>query len=315
MKRLSILLLMGFASACLARTGNENGGGGASVVCRNADKSIISAETLDLYEGRNIYGLNIAEPGGDIPSIIEELKMRLRNSLEQPEIHLFPLIDRVQSILKFTGQDAVLTPIDDVLPIALPANCAIEQLANYVDDDLLVVQKTIWDALSNAQRAALILHEAIYRLERYSGAKSSRRTRRIVASIFSDSKFESVTAELPAGAKLCTAHNGNKTTYRFYYYPSHKNMTGLQFTLFKGHSVFSRKISTIPITLPWSKYYQNNNPCDFDKFCNFSGGDTLSNFEGHDFVTIGRQWNSDSDYSLWFYILDENGLNYIDCRI
>lgn len=79
--------------------------------------------------------------------------------------------------------------------------------------------------------------------------------------------------------------------------------------------VFSRKTSIIPISIPLWEHYRDNNNCGYVKLCNITGGDTHSNFEGNDFVTIGRKWESDGDNSVRFYIQDDHGLNYLDCHM
>src|SRR4051812_27498074 len=55
------LLALLFCSAVLASGGGMEGGGGTSVICRNSNGSIRTAEILDLYEGRVIYQLPYQE--------------------------------------------------------------------------------------------------------------------------------------------------------------------------------------------------------------------------------------------------------------
>ena len=56
-----IVLAMVSVATQTVWAGNEKGSGGKTVVCRNADGSIHSAEILDLYEGRTAYQLNYSE--------------------------------------------------------------------------------------------------------------------------------------------------------------------------------------------------------------------------------------------------------------
>lgn len=313
MRFLVASVILGLGSLA-AHAGNENGGGGGAVVCRNPDHSIMSVETLDIYEAKNMYGLYVPEQAGSVKEIVANIKVKLRDSLAQPEIHLYPLIERVQSIMRFTQNGAKLEPVDDAAAIVLPKDCKIEQLANYVDDNLLVVQHELWERLSNTQKAALILHEAIYRLERYEGATTSRRTRRIVASLFSNLQLESVESGLPLNRKRCSATKDNKLSYSFYYYPTSNNMTKLQFTHFEGSTVYSLKTAVIPFALPWWDSYIETAPCGSEKRCNFSGGDTRSVFEGNGFIVVGRElaW----DNSVRFYFKDSKGeLNYLSCNM
>ncbi|MCB0413032.1 MAG: hypothetical protein KDD50_01780 [Bdellovibrionales bacterium] len=307
------VLVIGFCRNVMA--GNENGGGGSSVVCRGQNNNILSAETLDLYEGKNVYGLIIDERQGSVQEIIESIKQKLKDTMEQPEIHLFPLISRVQSIFRLTGEGVILKPVDDVSEIGFPADCKIEQLAHYVDDDLLVVQREIWGALSNTQKASLIIHEAIYRHERYYGATNSRRARKIVSRVFSDSEFENVMSRLPQNLKFCSAYLGDKMSYRFFYYPVNGDMTQLQFLNFKGFTVYSRKTAVIPIFHYWENDESSQELCGSDKYCNYTSGTTYSKFEGNDSVILGRELDIEEGGAVKFYMLDNNGRNYLDCQI
>ena len=55
------VLLLASSVSSSSFAGGMEGGGGKSVVCRNTDGTIRSAEVLDLYEGRTVYGLPYQE--------------------------------------------------------------------------------------------------------------------------------------------------------------------------------------------------------------------------------------------------------------
>lgn len=298
----------------LAFAGAVSGGGAKSIVCRDAQGKINSAETLDLYEAKNIYGLQLKAFTGSLDQVISSLQMDLKNTMSQPEIHLFPLFNQVRKIMKLIPPTVVLKPVDDAAEVVLSSGCNLEQLAHYVDDDLLLVSEEIWNALSLIDKAALIAHEAIYRMERQGGAVNSRRTRKIVGHLFSGFPFEQVRSGLPAHKKLCMATQGDKVTFQFAYFPSSSgNMTILQFFWYEGKAVFSKKTVIVPIKLPWIQ----NIPAicdDQGNSCNFSGGEIDSNFEGSGFLTLGiEQHVSPEIVETKLYFLTDTGKHYLHC--
>lgn len=315
MKTLLFVFIASFGLSSYA--GVINGGGDKGVVCRNLDGSIASAETLDLFEAKNLYGLVPWQFIGTVDGVLDSMRTRLQSTMDQPEIHLFPLMNRVRNILRLVPPTVILKPVDDAAEVALPTGCTLEQLANYVDDDLLLVSQEIWDHLSLADKAALHLHEAIYRLERSQGAQNSRRTRKIVGHLLSGFPFVQVKTDLAQDAKICSAVDGDRVLYQFAYSSSPampKNQTKLQFFVFEGRSVYSKKTAILPIELPWLAQL-NYFDCTYSDSCNIAGGDATSNFENSGFVTLGVERTVRPDMvQLKFYFLSPNGKSYLQCN-
>ncbi len=314
----SNLFLMTIIFMCFqadAFAGGVDGGGGKSVVCRDANAKITSAETLDLYEAKHVYGLKPKTFTGTLDQAVTAIEADLQMTMDQPEIHLFPLFRRVRKIMKFVSPSVVLKPVDDAAEAILPSECQLEQLAHYIDDDLLLVSEEIWNALSLTDKAALITHEAIYRMHRTNGATDSRRSRKVVGHLLSGFQFEPVRSGLPSSAKLCVAKQGDKVTFMFAYYPaSSETMTKLQFLSFEGQPVFSKKTAIVPLKLPWIQKVTAN--CtDASNGCNIAGGDTASSFEGAGFLTVGiEQKTSAPTPKSKFYLLTNSGRHYLSCH-
>jgi hypothetical protein len=174
--------------------GEMSGGGGLAVVCRGFFGGIKTIETLDLFEAREIYKLKTKPVDQNLEVAISNLKKQLTFTMEQPEFHLIPKIDGVQKIMKYIDKNIALEPTNDGAILGLPKGCKIEQLATYVDNELLIVNKKYWNKLDTKNQLALILHEAVYKLDRYDDAKDSRRTRKLVGHILSDKTLKSVTS-------------------------------------------------------------------------------------------------------------------------
>jgi hypothetical protein len=244
----NIVLSVGAAHA---HTGPGSDGGGKAVVCRNKGK-IASAEILDLFEARNLYNLKAMPevPSVTVDGIVSAAKKKLEHSVDQPEIELFPEIDKIPSLMHLVKPQAILNAVDDAGPVATPdklkKNCKLEQLANYTSENDLFVNEEIWKELDNRNKAALILHEGIYKFERTYGAKDSRRSRKVVAYAMSTTDFEDVHAGIPEDAQLCVSD-----TDRFYLWPNSAGGTWVQYLVKGGQNVYSRTVALVPISLPW----------------------------------------------------------------
>ncbi|QDK45905.1 hypothetical protein DOM22_12470 [Bdellovibrio sp. ZAP7] len=305
------LLVLSFQSHAKPQ-GGVDGGGGKSVVCRNSKGQITSAQTLDLFEAKNVYNLKLTSFAGTSEEISAKVQGKLKDSIGSGYDYN-PFYVRVNRIMKFVPASAVIKPIDDAAEVVLPKNCQLEQLAHYVDDETLLVSQEIWNHLSNTEKAALISHEAVYRVDRAFGAKDSRRARRIVAHLFSDFAFEEVNGGIPKGAKSCTASLNGRMTYQFNYYPSTdgKN-TVMQFEWFDGKPVFTKKTATFPIALPWLSSLPSR--CNGNPECKVTEGVVASKFEGVGSVQVSRGVFKDGPYNReMFYLEDAVGKHTLNC--
>ncbi len=310
----------------IAQGGSKGGGGGKAVVCRNSAGKISKAEVLDVFEAKNLFGLNPIVFAGNLDYAVKELKSDLMKTMDQPEVHLLPLVEHVRKIFRLVGSNAVLKPVDDAAEVIIPVGCNFEQLANYVDDDLLLVSEEIWNALDITNQAALIMHEAIYRLERYYGATDSRRSRKVVAHLISGFPFIQVRAGVPQNwSGSCMARMDDQMTFNFDYYPNSLGNTVMQFYWFERKPVYSKKTAVVPMTVrefggkwPDVHWPTSNVTCTpipgKTVSCNFSGGDTSSNFEGSGFITLGVELDVVNHIvNEKRYLLTSTGRHYLEC--
>src|SRR3989338_2231592 len=82
----------------LMASGTVDGGGGKAVVCRDQANRIVSAETLDLFEGKNLYGVNVLSLGSTVNEEVAAIQLRLNDTLDQLEVHIIPLLGRVRNL-------------------------------------------------------------------------------------------------------------------------------------------------------------------------------------------------------------------------
>ncbi len=179
------LFLMSTAAA--AGAGGIASGGGAAVVCRDANHQIVHAELLDLYEGKIRYGYSIAysdiEPAKQLLAAVGRLRFSPFHEAVTTES-----VAMVQGRFQFLPPGVVLDAPNDTgngHGVVKPDGCEIDAVGFYEDDGTLRVAQPIYYALSFTDRAAFLVHEAIYRIAR----ESSRHTdsflaRRLTAALF-----------------------------------------------------------------------------------------------------------------------------------
>ena len=179
-------------------SGGMNGGGGRAVVCRK-DGDIETAELLDLYEARVLYGLTIRAARGDAAADWKQTTVDLVNHFQDhwptspndskriqdsidPFVTLISLPNRLNNVL------------DSIEPV-VPEKCAIEQAAYFYGDDRLLVQSEIYDHLDTVNRSALKAHEYVYQKTRSKGATDSRSARRFISYFYSTRGLKDRAAE------------------------------------------------------------------------------------------------------------------------
>lgn len=211
-KNLLLASLLALSFSALAS--GEKGNGGYSVVCRDSEGTILSAEILDIYEGKVLYKRKYPDSSYSVDTLLTVAKHKMKEHTSfaaklEKEIQL------VNSNVIFIPEGNILVPTGDALPVIKRIGCQFEQLANYTDEGELLVSQEIYDHLDNVNKAALILHEAIYSLRRKSrGDETSQNTRRLTAQILAtngdqtiidrlahESMYQPDAKKLPCGLK------------------------------------------------------------------------------------------------------------------
>ena len=187
MKTLFALSFMFFVlmQASLSFAGGSDGGGGKAVVCYFFDRpdKIANVELLDLYEGKILENLKINDDYDREPTEILNAVLDKAHFQEQD---VRSMIASIHLGFHYLGRGVRLKPIGDSNEIFIPANCKIEQIANFQGLSRIFVVKDFWDFLPQSHKAALMLHEALWYIERSAGSYSSSRARRSVARFFSE---------------------------------------------------------------------------------------------------------------------------------
>lgn len=294
-------------------TGGVDGGGGKGIVCRDSSNNIKSAEILDLYEGRTMYGLEIIKSSEPMDAQIDKALEKLSNNLS-----VSAFVSLVKKKMVLLPPDTELVPVDDSFEALFPKDCKAEQLAHYYSDEKVLINGDIWNHLTETDRAALILHEAIYRLNRSVGAKDSRQSRHVVMSLFDpNAKWTNPEENIPTEALTCMSTKGGLLMKVF---KNANDAWTFQFQILGNNLVFNKKIAVL--------YYNYQNVFDFNEAKTFpvsedtdkigmiaTGLTTYSDFEGEDTITIKRQWEPIGDYKTPRYYLGWKSGTFSNLRV
>lgn len=188
MKHLNLLTLLS-AGIIISQLGTAlaadgKGNGGVAVVCRDKSGKITSAEILDLFEGRNQFGLNYSANTNDPDTLVDLAQLKMIGNADFLGQFRKVLSD-VRAGLVFLPRGIGLTPTDDAFPTIQKKDCQFEQLANYKDDDSKIyIDEEIYSQLSKVDQAGLLVHEAIYKIARVNlGDESSVRSRKFTSQV------------------------------------------------------------------------------------------------------------------------------------
>ncbi len=175
MRRFNILFTLFLAPLLGFAGGGQIGNGGYALVCRDSDKKVVEAQTLDLFEGKELWHKTYDTKGLRVFSKLSAFP-GFRDTLKE-------LISDTDKIVKFVSSEFELLPTQDAFPVILKKGCQYEQLANYTDDGDLLVSSEIFDKLSKLDKLAFLIHESVYAIFRQLGATDSRDARRLTAEL------------------------------------------------------------------------------------------------------------------------------------
>lgn len=177
--------------ASAAPHGGSVGNGGDVVSCSNTTNK---TEVFDVYEARALRGwnLNLGDPQLSAEEKVDLAISRINDNLYTPGM---------RKLLASYAQDfwneyalvpaSTLVDIPDTLELSLPVGCILTQTAIQIKnpsifDKRYLINGDIWNTLDNDNKAALILHEVVYRIAIQQGAQNSIGTRLVNSILFSD---------------------------------------------------------------------------------------------------------------------------------
>jgi hypothetical protein len=274
---LGVALLMSELAKAVPAGGGMSDGGGNAVVCRR-DGQITSAQLLDLYEAEMIEGLksqridptlgyrDIAlaaagriDAGGAGENQTSLSTTSVDGKVVSRSVGIFPLVpshkpiqgwvDFISKNMRLLPDGVNLKPLDDSKNIIMPRDCAIEQTALYNDaNEQILVVGEIWNQMDSANKAALLVHEALYKnLRMIWSEATSERTRVAVGRIFAGQVLKSVLAAVPNDVQVCFTDEDTPQN-RFAVYDTRQGAKVYQFLMMDGKAPLTRTAATLMVS-------------------------------------------------------------------
>jgi hypothetical protein len=215
-----------------------------------------SVELLDLFEARALYGLDPSPERNSVDDYLNDVEKKMRGIYEGAWFTASPffLITEARSRMRLLPSGTELVNLDDAEEIALPTGCKTEQLAVYRENALLLINRDLWEALDTRNRAALFVHEGIYRLDRATEAKNSIYARKVTGHLFAEFHFEPIMMGIPKDAQQCVISSKKRPEllvphYNFYLFetPGKRHSVTLQFIGIGGKTPFARTYVETPL--------------------------------------------------------------------
>jgi len=165
--------------------GVSTSGGGIGVLCKVPTAQKL--QLLDFYEAPFKQQELIQSTGtfdGDYSIGLQRLRSLVGDSRPVTQDDIIEIQANFKKNTEFTSKN--LMPTGDAGPTpSLPSNCHYVQIAVYHDfNDKLLVNKELWDQLDSLNQAALLTHEAIYKMQRVAFFADSYQARSLVRELF-----------------------------------------------------------------------------------------------------------------------------------
>ncbi|MDB2447379.1 hypothetical protein N9W79_02005 [bacterium] len=249
--------------------GGIDGGGGNAVVCRDNTQKIYSATLLDIYEWQVLEGI---EPEPFPEQSYESLALSaaykvskgLMDDIDESSGGEGQVVKKLWELFKSKRLiNSKLLPNQDSGHFILPQGCEIEPLARYqVRTDKLYINKEIWEALDETNKAALMVHESLYYFNRLFGEQNSDRVRKAVAKAFSGVEFRYYLEDV-VGKEVEFCHTVDKKgpMLPWISFVTYKNPTGgvtIQYLSLSGNYMISKATSELPESV-WPISERNDN--------------------------------------------------------
>lgn len=257
MKR-SIFALGWLLMSQIGAAGVGSSGGGFAVVCRSESHAITFLQLLDFYEARsNGLVIKTAQPNPyeEYRAVLSEMRLLAGDKREVTMTEATAFLEQFERIAKGV-QPKDMPKVDDIGTMSpVPGGCAVEPLAVYQDDENIVyINRELWELLDSQSRVALMTHEAIYYMYRSAGDTVSENTRRVIGRLFSKLPLRPIRSGLPNEHLSCsgadkTHGNFSDLIFNIYDNPLDSQSSILQFDILFGRSPFSFTAIAVPVRI------------------------------------------------------------------
>ncbi|MES2770042.1 MAG: hypothetical protein V4596_12935 [Bdellovibrionota bacterium] len=194
MKKLLMIAIIGFSINSYADKDRGGGGGFLYPDGRVELLDLVEARTPKNQGGLTEEGLEIPESNNSLEEQLDTALLRLKSYLDrrlQKDFYLNVVsnLDKAKQIMRPIANTVELFFPDDANLKFKPKNTKEVGVALWDTDfsgkETLWIDYNYYNKMNNTHKAALLLHEALYKTFREFGDNSSKRSRRIVGYLFS----------------------------------------------------------------------------------------------------------------------------------
>lgn len=138
--------------------------GGSAVVCRDAQRQVTSATVTDIYEAA-ARGIALQEEQTPDEMLIQGAIFNAKRAESGFGHRLEKMIAEIRSMLHFLPQAPIPIVQDIGSTVEPPLGCTFEQLGVF-HDGTIIIDTNLYLKLTPLNRAAFLIHEAVYTIER-----------------------------------------------------------------------------------------------------------------------------------------------------
>lgn len=210
-----IVTFLALSLPCAFALAGQDRGGGKSIVCRDNQNKVLSAELLDLWEAKNLRGKTIISSSGNIQTdmnlalnrtkyIFSEDDKRVFDSLQFASVNILNCTNKnkpcsFQNVVRVTGIDLPLSndSLEGNLP--LPQGCKVEQVIGFEHaySPVWTLNMDLIEKMDTINLVSLCLHEGVYGLlDTYGNERNSERVRRVIGHVMSGGSFSLLADQL-----------------------------------------------------------------------------------------------------------------------
>jgi hypothetical protein len=218
MKSIISILLTISSLNCYSAVGGESSGGGGGFYCPHND----TAEVLDIWEGREVFGYTIPNSNEDIDVQINKAAINLNRLAPHISEEVRQLALTLKNEARALPAGVKLAFPHDALPNFEKPDCQLKGLMFFDGDQDIVLYDPLLKSklVSKTDEAALWMHEALYKVLRDKfGEATSVATRKAVACAFSSKgcidKLMTLEQLLPKNQKVYKCSNKDVTYFFF----------------------------------------------------------------------------------------------------
>ena len=183
-KILFLITALALSTAVAFAEKGRVGNGGFGRVCLDAEKQIVSATVLDVYEAQVESASSEDIVDADADRIYDRAYSRLKNVNKASAEEFQTKFAQLKTLASAYPVDKSPDSKDIFTLVEAGQGCHFEQIFNFVNEKTMFVNGNVYRKMTEADHAILFIHETIYWMARvHGGEENSNDVRPFVANL------------------------------------------------------------------------------------------------------------------------------------